>query len=128
MNSSQFQGTFDQDTSHIPCIIHRSNPFIQTSLKYFDPSYLTLVTQWIHIQGKNAEGWLGIEKKNKDWVYSKSGEEVDMSSDFWHKGSSGGKCVYLKGEKGKWMADSCGEVRGFICEFKGTLFCMIRKL
>ena len=34
MNFSQFQGTFDQGMSHIPCIIHRSNPFIQTGVLY----------------------------------------------------------------------------------------------
>ena len=74
--------------------------------------------QWIRIQGKNAEGWLGIEKKKNEWVYSISGEEVSI--DFCKLPStSDGSCVYLKGKKGKWFADSCGEVRSFICEFKG---------
>ena len=89
------------------------------------------MAQLIHIQGKNAEGWLGIEGmkfgNHYNWGYSKSGDEVAMSPLSW-KDAFDGSCVYLKGEKGKWTIDSCGEVRGFICEFKGTLFCMLGTL
>ena len=83
--------------------------------------------QWIRIQGKNAEGWLGIEGKDigrgdYDWFYSKSDEKVSISS--WDKrfDASNGSCVYLKGKKGKWIVDSCGEVHSFICEFRGKFF------
>ena len=93
-----------------------------------DPSYKILVAQWTYIQGKNAEGWLGIEGKpsglfgnDYDWFYSKSGDEVPSATMSMVDDATYGSCVYLKGEKGKGIADSCEEVRGFICEFEGTL-------
>ena len=85
-----------------------------------DPSYKILVAQWTYIQGKNAEGWLGIEGTGYRWSYSKSGDEVPSATMSMVDDATYGSCVYLKGEKGKGIADSCEEVRGFICEF-GTV-------
>ena len=92
-----------------------------------NPSYLALVDQWIHIQGKNTKGWLGIESKGFDWVYSESGDEPTLMSNRWndegiHQRTFDGSCVYLSGNKKIWTLDSCGVVHGFICEFKGIMF------
>ena len=82
----------------------------------------------MNIQGINAKGWLGIERRNSKWIYSKSGDEPTLSPNSWNDKTFDGHCVYLKGKNGEWTADSCREVRSFICEFTGTLFCMLRTL
>ena len=78
------------------------------------------MARWIKIQGKNATGWLGIEGRKYKWFYSESDEKVSIRS--WDKDASDGSCVYLEGEKGKWIVDSCREVHSFICEFRGPFF------
>ena len=87
--------------------------------KATNPSSLILLAQWIHIQGKDAEGWIGLKRNGYKMVYSESGYKfLYLEND---QDSSSMGCAYLKGKKGKWSEGSCGEVRGFICEFEGTL-------
>ena len=91
----------------------------------------TIVEKWFEVQGKKAQGGLGIMDNSpndglaNDWVYSKSGGELTVS--FWKNGQpkdGKGNCVVMSKQKeGRWMNKECSNIQGFICEFAPIASC-----
>ena len=96
-----------------------------------DDKYTAIVEKWFEVQGKKAQGWLGIMDNTpndalaNDWVYSASGGE--LTTFFWKKGQpkdGKGNCIVISKQKeGRWINKECSNIQGFICEFAPIASC-----
>jgi len=60
-----------------------------------------------------ADSWIGLKRSGESYAWS-DGNPTDFSN--WKNSEGSKECVYMEGDNGEWVDDSCTTARRFLCK------------